>query len=85
MMNISRDGDTDTDKCLVTLNLSENKLYVFTPRGLMKGRIDYSRTVEERGPPKAVSNNGTLFLFKKAGESVLNVMQLGTEGFTFVK
>ena len=37
------------------------------------------------GPPKAVSNNGRIYIFKKKGDKILNIMNLSLKGLQLVK
>jgi hypothetical protein len=37
------------------------------------------------GPPKAVSTNGRVFIFKRKGQKILNILFLSQNGFELVK
>ena len=65
--------------------MTDHKYYIYSLRGSLKRRIDYSKEVKLYGSPKAVSNNGTIYIFKKQQSCILTVLMLTTNGFEFVK
>lgn len=61
----SQHGD-HTFTSLIMMNLSDHKYYVYSPKGIMIKRHDFSAFCRSYGNPKAVSNNGQVFVFKKS-------------------
>ena len=66
-------------------NITENKCHVYTQKGILKHRIEYSDQVKKYGKPMSVSNNGMIYIFKKPSKNVLNIMLLTLNGFIFIK
>ena len=72
----------------VTMNITDNKLYVYSKGGMLRTRADYSKLCAEYGRPSAVSNNGQIFIFRQPKSFVLNVMVLNIDspdGFEPIK
>ena len=62
---------------LISMNLSDHRFYVYTMKGLLQERVNYFRTIHLKyGSPKAVSNNGQVFIFKKSMDLELHIIIL---------
>ena len=50
---------------VVNINLSENKFYIYSQRGLLQARIDFNKEVKKYGQFITVSSNGQSFIMMK--------------------
>ena len=57
----------DEEISFFNINLTESKYYVYSQNGMLKKRVDYQMAAEKYGTPRAVSNNGCVYIFKKSG------------------
>jgi len=64
-------------RSIVCTNLTESKYYIFSTRGLLRNRIDYSSKVMAHGPPVCVSENGRNFLHLQKS-SITNMQPIVT-------
>ena len=73
------------------MNLTESKFYVFSMKGLLRNRIDFSKAVKKHGLPVAVSENGLNFVLyhksnnSKQGRPECSIYYLQEHEFTWVK
>lgn len=67
------------------MNITESKYFIYTLKGILKDRVDFSDMVRKYGNPRQVSNNGMVYIFKKTQNFKLNVILLSQGGLTFVK
>mmetsp|Transcript_1931 Transcript_1931/g.2766 ORF Transcript_1931/g.2766 Transcript_1931/m.2766 type:complete len:509 (+) Transcript_1931:3115-4641(+) len=77
-------------RSIVCVNLSESKYYIYSQRGLLRNRIDFSKEVKFSGSPIAVSENGRNFLLMQKNAStgnmpMLTIYHLTDYEFTFIK
>jgi hypothetical protein len=52
------------------VNLTESKYYVFSERGLLQNRVDFSQIMESYSGIRAVSPNGRNFVLLKKMKSL---------------
>ena len=50
----------------MSMNITSNKYYIYSLKGILNKRVDFSDLVKKYGTPRTVSNNGTIFIFKKS-------------------
>lgn len=74
------------------MNLSDSKYYVYSLNGVLEKRVNFKLYIAFYGKPKAVSNNGQVFLFKKdikledgTEDKMLSILWLTPEGFFKMK
>lgn len=53
---------------IICMNLSEQKLYVYSQNGLLSNRVEYSDLVDKYGEMLATSNSGKSFIFYQKPE-----------------
>lgn len=53
---------------IICMNLSEQKLYVYSQNGLLSNRVEYSDLVDKYGEMLATSNSGQSFIFYQKPE-----------------
>ena len=75
---------------IVSVNLSEYKYYIFSERGLMMNRIDFTEKVKQYGVPVAVSQNGQNFILVKSNSHTdyvpeIAIFNLKEDGFMLIK
>lgn len=58
------------------MNVSHYKYYVYNLKGILRERFDFSDFVEKYGQPKAVSNNGKAYIFKKTKNRTFTIFNL---------
>ena len=51
----------------------------------MRNRINFANLVDQYGPPKAVSNNGQIYIFRQKEKQDFHICQLTNNGFELVK
>jgi hypothetical protein len=66
---------------IMQMNLTNMKYHIFTPKGFLTYRKDFSEEVSKFGDPITVSNDGSVFVFMKKGELKLTVLLLNLKGF----
>ena len=55
-------------------------------KGVLKEKVPYKDTIQKKyGNPKAVSNNGQVFIFQKSKTLILNVIIMSLHGLHFIK
>jgi hypothetical protein len=69
---------------LITMNITEKKFYVYSLRGLLKNRHDFGQFAKQYGKPKAVSNDGLKFIFKKSNDFDLHIVQMNQDSLQYV-
>lgn len=67
------------------MNITEKKFYVYSLRGLLRNRFDFNEFSKKYGKPKAVSNNGLIFIFKKGSDFDLHIVRMNQECLTHIK
>ena len=81
---IAEDGLKRTN--LITMNMTEKKFYVYSLKGLLRNRFDFGGSFSKKyGKPKAVSNNGLIFIFKKRSSFDLHIIQMNHEKLEYIK
>ena len=50
---------------ITCLCVPEHKMYIYSEMGILIDRIDYSEIAAQYGKPIVISENGTIFLFRK--------------------
>lgn len=84
------DTSVSTNHLIAMINLTNSYYVLFTTSGVNLGERDYSGLVRRYGDPKAVSNNGQIYVFRRVidHEVRFNVMKLDTtrpEGFAWLR
>ena len=69
-----RDAEVD----FISINLTDNKYHYFNIKGILQHRVDFTDTLKQYkcGRPVSVSNDGTIFVYKKQNSLKLHICRL---------
>lgn len=71
----------------ISINLTDNKYHYFNIKGTLQHRVDFSDTLKQYkcGRPVSVSNDGTVYVYKKQRSLKLHICRLHEQEFQHVK
>lgn len=72
-----KDSNIKLVHSIVCMNITESKYYIFSERGLMINRVDFSQIMEQYLSIKAVSPNGRNFVLLKKKKKTSDPSEFG--------
>jgi hypothetical protein len=82
----NKHGHDQGQTMMVSMDITADKYYVYSERGILINSVDYSIESNKYGDIVQVSNNGRNFIFAKPDDpSVIHILTMTQQGLKFVK